>query len=205
MWYSFEKVSRKECKQLQKVSDYKAMQHIKCIPSIFFFSRVYSGKWHLQVKKHNPPPFKKKRRVFQPPIRCIQLIRCKAIEANWRKENGTETREINNGSTLGTRVNNLLHTFSRDTGYSCCSIQKDEEENINMQHCWRLIMDLSSSAEKPEKSLSVVSDRNRDKKALSDWEFLVTKRDVIIESLDLWSALKVSKFYFNHKYGTNSR
>ena len=66
-------------------------------------------------------------------------------------------------------------------------------------------MDLSSSAEKPEKSLSLMSDRNRDKKALSDWEFLVTKRDVIIKSLDLWSALEVSKFYFNHKYGTNSR
>ena len=65
-------------------------------------------------------------------------------------------------------------------------------------------MDLSYSAEKPEKSLSSVSDtsdRNRDKMALSDWEFLDALQSMTpsSESLDSSSALEMSKFYFNDR------
>ena len=58
-----------------------------------------------------------------------------------------------------------------DTKYSCCSTQKDDEENVKMRYHWWLMMDQSSSAKKPGKSLSLASDSNRDKMALSDGEF----------------------------------
>ena len=51
-------------------------------------------------------------------------------------------------------------------------------------------MDQSSSVEKLEKSLSSVSDRNRDKMALSDWEFPDASPSVMSSfySLNLSSA-----------------
>ena len=62
------------------------------------------------------------------------------------------------------------------------------------------MMDQSSSAKKPEKSLSLVSDRTRDKMASSDWEFPDALQSVMSsESLDSSSALEVSNFYFNHR------
>ena len=56
-------------------------------------------------------------------------------EANLRKQNGTETSKISNGSTQDIHADNLSHTFSRS------SIKKDEEENVKMQYCWWLLMD----------------------------------------------------------------
>ena len=59
------------------------------------------------------------------------------------------------------------------------------------------MVDQSSSAEKTEKSLSSVSvcDRNRDKMATSEWEFLDALSSMMSssESLDSSSALEVSK------------
>ena len=64
----------------------------------------------------------------------------------------------------------------------------------------------NSLAEKPEKSLSLLSDRNRDKMASTDQEFPVAVLNLMSsqESLDPSSALEMSKLYFNHRYGTNT-
>ena len=62
------------------------------------------------------------------------------------------------------------------------------------------MMDQSSSANKKEKSLSLVSDRTRDKMVPSDWEFPDRLQSVMSsESLDSSSALEVFKFYCNYK------
>ena len=55
------------------------------------------------------------------------------------------------------------------------------------------MMDQSSSAEKPEKSPPLVSDKNRDKMASSDWEFSDALLNVMSspEPLNLLSALEV--------------
>ena len=72
------------------------------------------------------------------------------IEANWRKQNRTKTREINNGvHEIFMRTISCRHSTG-DTRYSHCSIQKDEEENIKMLYCWWLMMDQSSSAKKKQ-------------------------------------------------------
>ena len=72
------------------------------------FSDLYSD---TALKTH-PLPLKKKK-VLQQPLRCIQLIRCKVTEANWRKENKTKTRKINNLCTWDTHTDNVSQTFSR--------------------------------------------------------------------------------------------
>ena len=48
-----------------------------------------------------------------------------------------------------TLMQTISHTQSAgDTKYSCCSIQKDEDNNVKMQYCWWLIMDQCPMAEK---------------------------------------------------------
>ena len=54
---------------------------------------------------------------------------------------------------------------------------------------------------KTTKNGEIAFNRNRDKMALSDWEFPDVLRSLTssLESLNLSSALAMSRFYFNHR------
>ena len=144
---------------------------------------------------------KKRRRVLQPPIWGMWPIRRKVMkEANGRKQKETETRETDNGSTWDTHADKLSQTLS--WRHKVQLLLNSDRWRRNCQNAVLLLAGdgLVYLGRKPEKSLSLVSERNRDKMALSDWEFLdALLRVTSSESLVSLSALGVSKFYFIHR------
>ena len=100
------------------------------------------------------------------------------------------------------RMQTVSRTHSAgDTKYSRSAIKKDEKEIIKMQYCRWLMMDQCSSGKTTTKNGEIAFNRNRDKMALSDWEFPDVLRSLTssLESLNLSSALAMSRFYFNHR------